>query len=275
MENWGLLQKSQVDPESIEQAIARLIEAHNADETAHLGVGQSLQSHAASEVIDHLADSIINDKIQNLSVTPDKLNQNIWYFNPSLESIDGFAMASDDPASRAMLNYYGVVSLRPRNVVGAFICMSAEMDPMPCNTEKDPFFQVWVSDNSGGNNDIVAGMLSDDMFAIYNYTFGIEYNRVANKVRGYISRYYSGSQHKITVDLKTGVPAGEIWRAEWDHLNKVIRFYINNVLISTLDISANYLATTDNFHLDIGVKLKASYTYPDTNFANLIWGQNL
>ncbi|MEI7961345.1 MAG: right-handed parallel beta-helix repeat-containing protein [archaeon] len=64
IENWGLLPKSQVDSETIEEAIARLITAHNDDETAHLDVGQSLQSHASSEIIDHLADSVLNDKLQ-------------------------------------------------------------------------------------------------------------------------------------------------------------------------------------------------------------------
>lgn len=62
-EVWGLLPKSQIDDELIEEAIARLILEHNADETAHLGVGQALQSHKASEIIDHAARSIIFDKL--------------------------------------------------------------------------------------------------------------------------------------------------------------------------------------------------------------------
>lgn len=60
---WGLLPKSAVDNETIEEAIARLIAVHLAAETAHLGTGESLQSHKASEIIDHIAGSIIEDKI--------------------------------------------------------------------------------------------------------------------------------------------------------------------------------------------------------------------
>lgn len=71
--NWGLLVKSQVDNETIEQAIARLILAHEVDEESHLGVGESLQSHKASEIIDHLAESIVTDKIKNFEITDDKL----------------------------------------------------------------------------------------------------------------------------------------------------------------------------------------------------------
>jgi len=32
---WGMLEKSQVDSETIEEAIARLIDEHNEDEEAH------------------------------------------------------------------------------------------------------------------------------------------------------------------------------------------------------------------------------------------------
>lgn len=60
---WGNLAKSQTDAEKIEEAIVRLITEHNDDETAHLGAGQSLQSHKAAEIIDHLAESIVEDKI--------------------------------------------------------------------------------------------------------------------------------------------------------------------------------------------------------------------
>lgn len=61
--NWGLLAKSQIDAETIEEAIARLIGEHNANEEAHLAVGQSLQSHKAAEIIDHLARSVYRDKL--------------------------------------------------------------------------------------------------------------------------------------------------------------------------------------------------------------------
>lgn len=70
---WGLLAKSLVDNEKIEEAIARLILEHNEDETSHLGSGQSLQSHKASEIIDHLASSIIEDKIKNGEITNPKI----------------------------------------------------------------------------------------------------------------------------------------------------------------------------------------------------------
>lgn len=63
MYTWENIPKNQIDDETIEQAINRLILAHENKEDAHLGVGQSLQSHKASEIIDHLAQSILYNNI--------------------------------------------------------------------------------------------------------------------------------------------------------------------------------------------------------------------
>ena len=62
---WDLLQKNLTDPETIEEAIARLITAHEADPTAHLGVGESLQAHKADDILDHPAGSVLSDKRSN------------------------------------------------------------------------------------------------------------------------------------------------------------------------------------------------------------------
>ncbi len=73
VEVWQNLPKAQDDDETIEQAIDRKINAHLADVNAHLGDNESLQSHRASEIIDHLAQSIVNDKILDYQVSPQKL----------------------------------------------------------------------------------------------------------------------------------------------------------------------------------------------------------
>lgn len=80
-ENWGDLAKSQVDAETIEEAINRLIQAHKDDPDAHLEVGQSLQSHKASEIIDHLANSIVRDKLEFDRYTIDCDFQSIDYWD--------------------------------------------------------------------------------------------------------------------------------------------------------------------------------------------------
>jgi len=91
-ETWGLLPKSQVDDETIEEAIARLILEHNEDETAHLGTGQSLQSHKASEIIDHVIASIVADKIKDFEVGREKLTLDKLYLRPNFESLDAWTI---------------------------------------------------------------------------------------------------------------------------------------------------------------------------------------
>lgn len=59
---WSTLPRATDDNETIEEAIARLIADHEADPTAHLGEGESLSEHKGSEVIDHLAGSVVVDK---------------------------------------------------------------------------------------------------------------------------------------------------------------------------------------------------------------------
>ena len=60
---WGVLEKALDDPQTILEAVDAKIAAHEADEEAHLGAGESLQSHRASEIIDHAAASVLADKI--------------------------------------------------------------------------------------------------------------------------------------------------------------------------------------------------------------------
>ena len=73
VETWGQLDKSQVDSEKVEAAVVRLIAEHEADPDSHLDVGESLQSHRASEIIDHLALSIVEDKIKDNEVSTNKI----------------------------------------------------------------------------------------------------------------------------------------------------------------------------------------------------------
>ena len=66
VEVWGTLPKSSEDPEKVEEAIDRIVGEHNDDPDAHLGENQALQSHRASEIIDHVARSVVGDKINTI-----------------------------------------------------------------------------------------------------------------------------------------------------------------------------------------------------------------
>lgn len=62
-EVWGNMPKSLEDAETPEQMAERVVQAHNDNADAHLEANQSLQSHRATEIIDHVARSIVGDKV--------------------------------------------------------------------------------------------------------------------------------------------------------------------------------------------------------------------
>lgn len=62
---WGDKSRTVNDPTLIDEAIEQAVSSHNDDPDAHLGEEQALQSHRAAEIIDHLAESVVNDKIHS------------------------------------------------------------------------------------------------------------------------------------------------------------------------------------------------------------------
>lgn len=85
---WGMMQKAQDDPETIEQAIARMIAEHEADPEAHLGEGESLSEHKHETVIDH----------PPASVLPDKASDNDFTYAFTFESLDAFTKSPQTTA---------------------------------------------------------------------------------------------------------------------------------------------------------------------------------
>lgn len=62
--NWGNMAKDLNSNQTIPQAIAEAVTVHNDDPDAHIGPTRALESHRAAEIIDHRAESIVNDKIK-------------------------------------------------------------------------------------------------------------------------------------------------------------------------------------------------------------------
>ena len=111
---WGMLSKAQDDPETIEEAIVRLIAAHNDDNESHLAAGQSLQSHKAAEIIDHLAESIVHDKIERGAISYDKFDPANIGGIINYETADRWAF---DGYSQSI--YLGRLGINGLNSVGA------------------------------------------------------------------------------------------------------------------------------------------------------------
>jgi len=62
--NWFGLSKTATDPQTIGEAIAAAIDDHNADSAAHMSTDEAIENHRDNEVIDHPAESVVNDKIE-------------------------------------------------------------------------------------------------------------------------------------------------------------------------------------------------------------------
>lgn len=61
---WGALQRALNDPTTIDEAIAASVAAHNNEAESHLGTEQSLEMHRENPVVDHPAESVVNDKLE-------------------------------------------------------------------------------------------------------------------------------------------------------------------------------------------------------------------
>lgn len=62
--NWENLPKNATDSQTILEAIDERIADHLGDSEAHLDDDASLETHRAAEVVDHPAESVVNDKIK-------------------------------------------------------------------------------------------------------------------------------------------------------------------------------------------------------------------
>ena len=150
IETWGMLPKSQVDNETIEEAINRIVAVHEADEEAHLGVGDSLQSHKAAEIIDHLAESIVTDKLDDKAVTVDKMDWDRFLIQSNFESLDAFITYTVGAYSRVKTNL-GELELRCGGNISDQALISSTMNATNITNEKNPFIQItvmWPNDSS-------------------------------------------------------------------------------------------------------------------------------
>jgi hypothetical protein len=222
---WGELQKAQDNPETIEEAIARIVGEHNDDETAHLGEGRSLNSHAASEIIDHLADSIIEDKIALRAISLNKLlSFNRERYSLALESLDGW-----DISSGVVLNC-GEIFAQTGNVSNTTRTGITRAGPL-AKWNKDLIFQCLFQLSATTNQlvYVVCGSIDENDPEDQNVGFKISNGTLYalhSKTDGEAKTEYTTEITGITLT------ALNIYRVELDQGSE-IRFYVNDVLKAT------------------------------------------
>jgi hypothetical protein len=222
---WGLLAKAQDDPQTILEAIDEKIAAHEADEEAHLGVGESLQSHRASEIIDHYASSVIEDKIKNGEITLSKKSWSEFEFLSFFESLDAWDYS---PAGVAV----GLAgcALQTSTTINTVKYLSGEGlgDADATDWTKKMLMQVAAKLSSITNQTVYFMLGSVNMDGTDN-SFGF---KVSNGTLYAIHIVSDGEdQTEYTAEI-TGVTLTDfnIYRAEWDPTSQIFSFYVNGVL---------------------------------------------
>lgn len=213
---WGLLEKSQVDSEKIEPAINRLIGEHNDNEESHLEAGQSLQSHKAAEIIDHLASSIVADKIKDFNVEQQKISQNKREIKTSFESLDGWESYGDGGVDM----WLGTMRVRTSSVLNSYhhIYVPSEYFPIEFGINSPVFETVLVFSYSTSQVSYFGTGVPDEMFMGFKVLNATLY---ACRVVGAVEFLIQIPDVNITVrhSYRCSLKSGEF-----------IKFYVDGVL---------------------------------------------
>jgi len=266
---WGNLAKSGVDPEKIEEAIDRIVQEHNDDPDAHLGVGQSLESHKAADIIDHLAASIVTDKIHDKSVTYEKLSENLYVFRAAFESLDSWTVSASDPGAIVALSG-GIVQIRAGDAIGDISEIALYFASMSLATDKDPRFQIAAIFPDADLN-YNAGLMCG-----YSTPFGDPYPAFGFLVDGPTGKLYSyyndgdgAIKHEIT---GTDLYSWHSYGASFVHSDHTLNFYIDSVLVDSVIASELVIDANDIF--SAGAKAIAENTGVDMYVSNFQTAQN-
>ena len=227
--NWGMLQKSTVDDETIEEAIDRIVAAHNADAESHLGVGESLQSHKASEIIDHLASSIIQDKIADQSVGVSQLYRDKLLIQPSFESLDAWGQIMTG-VDAGILITPGACRVKTGYAVGSICTIYIEGIVSTVAYDKNPFFQATIDfSNAPEGQDVAVGVGDSDPWGATDF-FGFRWDATTEKMYCYYVNDGAETNFEI-VGYSSG--SRNFVRGEMSDNGDTIKFYLNGVLIKT------------------------------------------
>jgi len=217
---WGSMQKAQDDAETIEEAIQRLVDAHNDATDAHLGGTRSLEAHKAEDVIDHPAGSILSDK-----ATMTEFEIVVPLFNDTMfatgESGSGFYDSGNPPGVAVSIDGDGY-AYRSGTLLGF-----------------SPWF-TWVKSQLFQAAFVVDGSFTwEGYFGIGEHTNGVPDNgagfHVANGVlKGY---YISGSGIQETGALTFAEDALSTARLYYDAATGDIGFFIDGILEDTLTVA--------------------------------------
>lgn len=226
---WGNLFKSQISAEKIETAILRLIQAHEDDPDAHIETGESLQSHKASVVIDHIVDSIIADKIKDWEVVNlgGAFNRTDFHWWTVFESLDGFYKSVGGTGSVVIGTAY--VELATGGDAASNANLADEIgisNIFTWDKKRKIRTRIWFSDNTSQVVSISTGLPE----SVPNYPF-LRFRIDNAAVKGIIC---DGTTQTI-LDLNFNISGNTAYDFEIRYFpGEKVEFYINDVLKGTI-----------------------------------------
>lgn len=214
---WGALDKSQVDDETIEEAIARLIDVHLADADAHADAGESLDVHKEQATVDHPRGSILADKESFTEVIA----------KCTFESFDNWTTVGD-----VTLNEWPGAELYV--IWGAPDLSRLYSEPFWLSQwldyAKNMLFQtaLWITEEEKTKAYVFFGKYTDD-----THIEGFGFQIIGTVVKGFWGTI--GAVATFTADLNIDPLNPHVYRVEYDATNENVKFYIDGVLKATIE----------------------------------------
>ena len=214
-EVWGLLEKSQVDSSTIDEEIDAKIATHEADADSHLGADESLQSHAASEIIDHVVGSVVADKLSH---------QDAFHFC-SFESLDNWT-----PTGSVTLDGWPGIKINTSDATPLVSQIRAVVKHSGnyLDHTKTLIFQTTLWLDSEQNTKFWCGLgfrNSDTNLE----GFGFYYNN--GDLKGFWGK---GATVQYTAAITVNVAQCHVYRAQFDPSTKYVYFFIDGVEVASL-----------------------------------------
>jgi hypothetical protein len=255
---WGDKPKSQTDATTVDEEIAALIQAHEDDEDAHLEAGESLQSHKASEIIDHLALSIVNDKIANGEVDLSKLSASELQAYICFESLDNWLKSSTGVTAK-ILNASLITSGTLNDL--KYLIADGNVNLNIASFDYDMYFQTALQLFSTTSQIVYFGIgfqegISEDAFVGFKVLNGTLYACIVDTPDDESTEHL----HEITGVNITDL---NVYKVYYDQALAKFYFYVNGILKYTHDgdvplnlpqyIFTYTIQTTTTMHRDLSV----------------------
>jgi len=219
MDTWGLVPKSQINAETIEAAIIRLIAEHTTDPLSHTGINESLEAHRIEGILDHRAGSVLADKwtMTEFSITDDFRTLTHWQQVGDITN-------NDWPSLYATVEW-GVTNKSE-------VYRNIQLPAPYLSTEYDQMFQVTaLFDYSTNSFHAWLGIGLEDELPADGYGYVI----TSGVLRAVVAK---ANVRTVSSILSIDLNVAHVYRAQLNQLEGKIYFYIDGSEVANIDVPA-------------------------------------